>query len=47
MSGTAKAFSIWMVAFFIGVIGSSVVGWPAVACAAAAIFAIALSSGEK
>lgn len=46
MSGESKGYSILVVAIFIGVLGSRIVGWPALVCAAVAISAIALSKGE-
>lgn len=46
MSGD-KAFAIFMVAFLMGVLGSMIVGWPALACAAVAISAMSFSKEKS
>lgn len=47
MSGGDKGFAITMVALFMGALGCTIVGWPALFCASIAISAIAFSKGEQ
>jgi hypothetical protein len=43
MKSDDKVLAILLVGFFMGLIGSMVVGWPAIVCAGIAICAIAMS----
>lgn len=47
MSGDDKVLAIFLIAMFMGFMGSMVAGWPALFLAAAAIAAVALSEGSE
>lgn len=47
MSGDDKVLAIFLIAMFMGFMGSMVAGWPALFLAAAAIAAVAFSKSER